>query len=98
MTTLTPEQPIIDHLHAEIESANARLESLDSQWRIFRHLSVYDVDGPLAPKRETPTPEPKPQRPPVVGDTVICADCAALLPAAGCQPCHECGSASKGCA
>lgn len=95
--TISSEQRLVDHLYAEIDHANKLAEERGFAWRFVRSLDIRQMD----PEQEVSPPDPPPPpvaRPTVTGDTVICPDCAALLPAAGCQPCHECGSTSKGCA
>ena len=83
-----PGLPIMQHLYAELESANHRLEKVGSAYRVWRTLSVYEVavPSPVNPLART-----------LVGDALPCVDCGELLSAGGCKPCPNCGTMSGGC-
>lgn len=87
-------QPIINHLYAEIDGANGRLRAIDADIEIVRVVQVRDVPPPAAAPVPVTTP---PSHPPIQGDAVACRECGELLTAAGCVPCHNCGTTSGGC-
>jgi len=87
------EQAIVDHLYAEVESANDRLALIDAPWRFVKSLDTRQVD----PRREVPPPDPTEPSAMIPGDAISCQECGHLLPAGGCQPCAECGTTSGGC-
>ena len=87
----TPEARITEHVYAEIDAANERLEAIGSTVRIVRRVDIYHVDP--AP----PAPLEAKTFAPVAGDSVACVSCGELVPAAGCQPCPNCGTTNGGC-